>query len=302
MLASHLTVDLVHTETFAGALAATFAARSLEARGLVVRRLPIADLDAERPEQMRRSLGTFMGTLAGCFSGRDPRTTCFAPLGGYKVMTSLGYLTGALLGYDTLYVHEVGQRLIRVPAVPLDVRPEGLLRVRPLFWRARDAGVLAAQALSAEERQLVEAHPWMFDREGEGPDEMIAAGAFAELLLATEPHRRALQRRVLVERRVAGVHDPHVLGAAIDALLDELEHARRGELLYHEREFKHGTTAFHAFKTRTDGRFRLVWRAAEPDRIEIREAWIDDHDTYEREVRRGQVLADAPNLAWVELG
>ena len=86
-------------------------------------------------------------------------------------MTSLGYLTGALLGYDTLYLHEVGQRLVRVPAVPLDVRPEGLARVRPLFWRVRDAGVLEGSAIRPEDRPNVEAHPWIFDHEGGGEDE-----------------------------------------------------------------------------------------------------------------------------------
>jgi hypothetical protein len=179
--------------------------------------------------------------------------------------------------------------------VPLDLQPERLAAVRPLFWRVRDAELLDSATLSADERRLVDEHPWVFDHD----DEHVAVGAFAELLLATDPHRRALQREVYVASHLQGRDR---LRDAVDALLQELNGRRERELLFHQGAFKHRGTAFHVYKTRSDGRVRVAWREAAPHRVEIREVWIDDHATYEREVERGAVLQDTTNLRWVKFG
>lgn len=288
-------IDLVHTATFEGELAAIFCERVLVERGATVVLHPVADMDPNHPDEMRRALGGYLATLVRCLQPADPRTTGFAPIGGYKIMTSLGTLAGALFGFGSFYLHEDGQKLVRVPAVPLDVRPEGLTQVRPVYWRIRDAGIVRRSDLGPAEQTHLDDLPWLFDQD----DELVGAGPFAELLLASEQHGAALRREVFVEAEVAKTVDPAELRLGVGALIEELDGPRRPDLLFHEATYKIHGTPFHAFRTRTDGRFRLAWRLARPDRVEIRRAWVHDHDRYEDEVQHTDVLSPAGTLRWV---
>lgn len=291
-LAPSPTVYLVHTDSLDGRLAAMFDKRMLEQDfGARVVLREVSDLNPASPVAMRRALGGYLAALAEYLQDAPPHGTAFAPLGGYKVMTSLGYLAGALFGFGTLYLFEDAQHLIEVPAVPLDVSPERLADVRPLFWRVRDEDVIRIEALEQPERERVDAFPWLFDR----VDDDVAVGPFADLLLESPAHRGALQRAVVV---AAEVPDNEGSRAAIERLLAELAKGARGDLLFHERDFGHRATDFHVFKTRSDGKYRAAWRLESPDRLQVRRVWVDDHDGYEREVPAGHVLRNSGGIRW----
>src|SRR4051812_42905092 len=92
-------VVLIHTDTLAGEAAAMAVGTTLEKGfGASIKHRPAVAFDVRRPDRLQRSLGVFMEAVARELSGQEPSVTCFAPVGGYKVMTSLGYLAGAYLG------------------------------------------------------------------------------------------------------------------------------------------------------------------------------------------------------------
>lgn len=287
LLADGARVDLVHTGTFAGELAAILVSRLIERDlGLTVTRHRVADLDAADPDAMRGSLGRFMSTVAQLLRTGDPRSSCFAPLGGYKVMTSLGYVTGAMLGFETMYVHEVGQRLVRVPAVPVDLDARRLAAARPPLWRVwRDSAPV--EALSAEERVALDEAPWLFEVELVDGVAYVSAGPIARFLVG-DPLGRALQREVLLSSAAARQRGAG-LTSAVEQLLEELAGPHRDAVLFHERDYRKLGATFHIFRP-SGGGVRLAWRLVEPHRLQVREAWLEDHARYEREVERGEVL------------
>lgn len=284
-------VDLIHTSTFAGRLAATFIQKVIEADSRAhVTLHAIDDLDASRPDAMRKSLGTFMGVVAKCLQAGSPYTTAFAPIGGYKVMTSLGYLTGAMLGYDTLYTHEVGQQLITVPAVPFDISFDALRAARPLVWRLLRDDVVPASQLHESERTAMERAPWLVEHCVDGTDDLLSLSPLGHFLRTNERYRDALLPEVKVAAHLLKAADQAPLATAVSLLVDEIAEKKRDTLLYHERDYRHHGTPWHAWRTASDGKYRLIWRWTDHHVVAIREAWIDDHAAYERAVQRGDIL------------
>ena len=52
----------------------------------------IDDLDVDNRSRLNQNLGNFMQLLGRHLQNQDKSSTCFVPLGGYKIMTSLGYI------------------------------------------------------------------------------------------------------------------------------------------------------------------------------------------------------------------
>ena len=82
------------------------------------------DMSVSNREEFHQQSADFMGNLGLALAEGDPTSTCFASIGGYKVMTSLGYLVGSFLHYPTAYLHEEHQVLIEIPPMPLDINEE----------------------------------------------------------------------------------------------------------------------------------------------------------------------------------
>jgi putative CRISPR-associated protein (TIGR02619 family) len=292
-LADEPQVVLVHTDTTDGELAARLLAALIERdfEAAVVLR-GVTDLDVTDRKRLAASLGRFMHEIAQALRAGEPRTTVFAALGGYKVMTSLGYLTGAYCRYGSIYVHEDGQALHEVPWVPVKIDPEEFRRVAPLARRAHR--LVEWDSLTPREQQQADEMPWLFAR----VDEILGLSPFGEFL-AQEPEFEELFRtRVRVAREVEAV-----VREQADAVRRDVEHLlawlptentdHKGEL-HHEVTFGHHGTQYALYK-HGGSALRMAWRydAAE-DVLYLRWVWTD-HGRYEREAKAGHVLRSEPS-------
>ena len=301
-LARGAQVHLVYSETVDGEAAARIVKHAAEKLfSLQVKLEGVAGLDATKPQAMRAALGRFMNTLARCLEAGEPRSSCFAPLGGYKVMTSLGYLTGAYLGFPTAYLHENQQRLHTIPAVPVKVDTAEMKRVAPLFRKIGEA--YEAEKLSAAERLLVEQYGYLFEEE-EG---LVGVSPFGLFLKARPQLRAVLGTQILGSKQAAGLiqkGNRQWIAQQLETLLNIKDMAARQGEVFHERNFKcKEKPAFHLYKGASNGRevFRAAWRyRGEGDTLEINRLWLD-HDLYEREANKCTGLLE-PAGDWIELG
>ena len=167
-LSENAQVTLVHTDTLGGCAAALFLEKILARDfGADMRLKKVEDIDTSNRRRLRRSLGGFMSVIADALYGHDTTYTCFAPIGGFKMMTYLAYLAGAYLGFPTAYLHEDDQQLHEVPAVPIRISADELQAIAPILKRIAREDVLEFDELSALEQDLVRKCPYYFERDSD---------------------------------------------------------------------------------------------------------------------------------------
>jgi hypothetical protein len=159
--------------------------------------------------------------------------------------------------------------------------------------------MLRWEALSQHERRQVEEHGWLFERDGAD----VALGPFGEFLAQEDRYQELFRTRVRVaegEEEALRTH-PDAIRRDVKHLLDWLpyEHTdRRGEM-HHEVAFDHPGTRYALYK-HGGSALRMAWRYdADEDALFLRKLWTD-HDRYEREAERGEVLQSEP-VGWVEV-
>jgi putative CRISPR-associated protein (TIGR02619 family) len=180
-------VILLHTITLGGEAAAILLERLLPAYFKAEVRLQgVGDVDVNDRAALNRSLGNFMEKVASALTEGEPATTCFAPVGGYKVMTSLGYLAGAYLGFPTAYLQEDNQVLHEIPAIPVQLQADTLRAVAPLMRRLLiGGGVTEFSALSADEQKIIVRYPYLFETHAD----LVDLNAFARFVTGRPEHR-----------------------------------------------------------------------------------------------------------------
>lgn len=291
-------ITLIHTQTLDGRAAAelvAFAAQELYREAQV--ELRSVELDANRPQGMRAGLGAFMQEVARALEAGEQRTTCFIPIGGYKVMTSLGYLAGAYLGYSTTYLHEDQQRLHIVPPVPIQIDEEALKPLASLIRRVVWASP-PLEDFNDEERQAFEEHPHIFYEFEPGH---IGLSPFGEFLRERPRLRPFIGPQVYVSKDLLELCKRESM--SISELIKDLLNAQRSEgryreTLYHERGWIDDAD-FHLYKKRRST-IRFAWRYEETlDRLYLKKIWLKEYDTYKRDVDNG-ALKNEPN-EWLDL-
>lgn len=295
-LADGARVVLLHSDTVAGALAAHLVADLIAERTTChVQLISITDLDPDRPRGVRAAIADFVRKLSDALIQGEPRTTAFAPIGGFKVMTALGYLVGAYHGYPSVYLHEGKQLVHRVPPVRIRVDEDELRPVADLVRRAR-TGV---EVTDAAEQRAIDDLPWLFERDGD----IVYLNAFGELLRVDERYLPILGARVwIAERRAIRDHEA-MFRREVRDLLKELArpHEHRGTLS-HGESFQHHGTAFKVYRGARNGTvtFTAAYAYDEAkERLDIRKVWFD-HDRYERDVDKGVGLG-AYDGSWTDV-
>lgn len=283
-------VVLIHTETVAGRAAAAIVKRAASVLfDAHVTLRSIGGLDARSPRTLRAALGTFMCEVAESLEAGEPRTTCFAPIGGYKVMTSLGYLAGAYLGFPTAYIHEDLQVLHTVPAVPVNISETEMKTVGPLVRRVGEA--MEVCDLTELERAQVDRHGYLFEQDGE----VIGMSPFCHFLRARPALRPILGTQVVASAQAAAQLDGHraFVAKELDDLLRDREISGKRAVLYHEKSFGRRDALFHLYKGSSGMLpFRAAWRYVErTDTLEVNHIWLK-HDQYEREAKGGVGLLE----------
>jgi putative CRISPR-associated protein (TIGR02619 family) len=297
-------VELIHTDSLGGRSAArllgTLIAVVFKAQ---VGERPVDDIDPKDRDRLRQSLGGYMDTVAAALSDGDPAVTCFAPVGGYKVMTSLGYLVGAYMGFPTAYLHEDYQSLHEIPAVPVKIDVEALRVIAPMMRRLRNKGDAEWDTLTADEREMVSRHAYLFDR----LDNLVGVNAFGQFLMDRPEHRAMFWQRVFVSPTVERVFQGDMgrtLMLQVKELLKKLKTPIRfRNELNHEAAFTGlGDTRFSLYKSGSRGTvFRAAYRYdAGDEALYLNRIWFD-HDLYEREAARGIGLGDDPDdVRWLD--
>ena len=283
-------VVMIHSDTFDGRLAARMAGHLIERDfGARVQYRTTADLDARRPAELRRSLGAFMHEVGRALREGEPGSTCFSPIGGYKVMTALGYVAGAFLRYPTLYLHEGSQgALHEIPWVPIRIDEAELKGLAPLIRRAM-AGVMSS-ALTEREREQARAYPWLFEQADIDGDTQVLLNAFGHFLREEPRYRGLIGAQVRggssLTAACARADSRAFCAGEIDGLLQALgDPIRNRATLHHEADFGHRDTAWSLYKgaSGSAGVFRALYRwDSGADTLDVKEVWLD-HDAYERQ-------------------
>lgn len=295
-LAEGARVVLLHSDTVAGVLAAHLVADVISARTRChVQRIQITDLDPDRPHGVRAAIADFVRKLSDALAQGEPSTTAFAPIGGFKVMTALGYLVGAYHGYPSIYLHEGKQLVHRVPPVPVRVDEDELRPVADLVRRTRHG----AEVTDAAELRAIDARPWLFERDGD----LVFLNAFGELLRADPRYQPIVQTRVRIADPRALRGQEAVVRREVRDLLQELEspHANRASL-DHAPNFGHHDAAFCLYRGSRHGTvtFSASYAYDEAhDVLDLRKVWFD-HARYEREAGAGTGL-DAYDGPWTDV-
>ncbi len=298
-LADNPVVVLIATDTPIGQAATDIIGDLLQRDfGATVTRRHVDELNVMSRPKMRRSLGAFMGLVASELRAGEPRSTCFAPLGGFKVMTSLGYVAGAYMRYPTAYLHEGNQVLHEIPWVPLNLDPKALRALAPLVRRATAGAEIAS--LDASQRRSLTESPFLFERD----DELLYLNAFGVFLRDEPQYRPILGTRVMLDTALVSTLKEHhsVVSREILHLIDRLGNLQANRnLLHHEANFKHHNTRFHLYKGSSGEQvFRAAWRHEDHhDTLYLRQIWLD-HAVYEREAKAGSVL-NGEHQRWIDV-
>ncbi|MCC6729378.1 MAG: hypothetical protein IT208_08565 [Chthonomonadales bacterium] len=295
-LAERPVIDLIHTSTFDGAAAAVFVGKALQEAFQARVDLAPVRMDVNDRDALRGHMSTFMLTVADRLRRGVPTHTCFAPLGGYKVMTSLGYLAGAYCGYPTLYAHEDNQVLHEIPAIPVRVSREDVEALAPLMRRTWQLIELAR--LSTEEIGQVQRNPWLFERD----DEHAAVNAFGRFLMKEPAYQDLFAPRLLVAREVdRDLADDGRRGFVeqqLRALSEKLRAGGADADLVHERTWGLSHPTRHAYKGASNGvhAFRCLYEWADGT-LRVLSAWTD-HAAYERQIRARWDQPDPEYVEW----
>jgi len=276
-------VSIIHSDTFGGELAALLVKRVLEQTlDATVTLCRSADLDVDDRKAFVESLGLFMSKVHAELEKGEPDTTCFAPLGGYKVMTALGYVAGSVAGYPMAYTHERTEMLHFVPPIPMQLDASIIERHGVFLKRVRHGCEVAA--LTHEEQKVLRDHAFLFEQTG-GYAGLSAFGVF--WLDRTDP--TALAMRVLLTEdalRTLECGDRAYAAKELRMLSSRLrDPARFTASLHHQTAFPNGTLPLYKGSSGNAGVFRATYRYEQAtDTLRIFHLWLD-HDAYEREAK-----------------
>lgn len=290
-------VALFHTDTPDGKACACLLERVISQDFSAEVELVSVQMDVSDKVKMNRSLGDYMFQLSRALQAGDPTYTCFAPIGGYKVMSWFGYLVGSFYGYPTAYLHEFSQHMLHiVPPVPIAIDPDFFRKYASFLRRVHLEGVLARDTLSWEERQLVQSHASLFTVE----EDHVCLNPFGEFLFTRDEYVSRLKTQVYFSDAVMRTLKDYpsqrsFVFQQVGVLLEAIKRnpqQKRGKL-YHEADFEalNGRTfPFHLYKGASNGGlFRGTWRYDEQeDRLFINYVWLTK--PYEHEVLRGKGL------------
>lgn len=289
-------VTLIYTETLGGKAAAKLLKRVFEQDFSADVKLCPVQMDVTDSVKLNRLLGDYMEILRRTLQAGDPSYTCFAPIGGYKVMTSFGYLVGSFYGYPTAYLHEGSQQILHlIPPVPIDIDPEFFKNNISFLRRLMNEGLVEMDTLSWEEKSLVE-NASLFTKE----DDVVYLNPFGVFLFSRAQYWSQLQTRVFISEAVKRIleaqpNQRRFFFQQIGNLLDKVKNhplENKGNL-FHERDYevlKNKPISFHLYKGASNGGlFRATWSYDQKnDYLKINYVWLTK--PYENDVRQGKGL------------
>ncbi|MBO8170109.1 MAG: putative CRISPR-associated protein [Thermoanaerobacteraceae bacterium] len=297
-LSSNPVVTIVHTDTLGGKAAAMLlqkiAAKDFNAY-VQLRELP--ELDVCNRTKLHKSLGLFMECVAEELKAGNRYTTCFAPIGGYKVMTSYGYITGSFLGYPTAYLHEDNQVLVEIPPIPVQIDEVFIEENSDLIRKLLLEEVCDWNELSQRQQQAINDNSFLFYI----VDDMVQLNAFGHFVFTQPEYAPKFSTKVYFSGEARKVLNEYPSAETfayqqVKSLITKVKSDPgifRGEL-YHEADFSilNGKDLqFSLYKGASNGRhvFRAAWRYdKDEDKLYINYLWLTK--PYEHDVKKGKGL------------
>jgi putative CRISPR-associated protein (TIGR02619 family) len=313
-LSDRPTVILLLTKTVGGIITDKLLCYLFEKQFQADVKVLYVDIDVENPKQLNMSIGDYMWKLSNALGQGEPNSTCFAPIGGYKVMTSFGYIVGSFLNYPTAYLHEYHQILHEIPPIPLDINDD-FVQENILLLRKCQKDYVKFEELSPVEQICIQQYPSLFHKE-EG---LVGLTPFGQFLFERTKYWHLFNTRYFASKQVREFmelnhHQSLFIIQQMRELVKKLKHdeGRLGEIM-HEKQFptiNQQKVQYHLYKGASNGQtvFRLAYRYDEKeDALYANYLWLD-HNRYEREAAKGQGIyqseydfADITELSFIAL-
>lgn len=292
-ISKDLTIILIVTDTFGGDVCARLLCYIFEhVMGANVKVL-YSQMTVSNQKELNQQSAIFLRRLGDALSQGDPTSTCFAPIGGYKVMTSLGYIVGSFLHYPMVYLHEEKQILVEIPPMPLDIDEE-FVRVNNDLLRKCHRDLVSLNDLMYEEKQIVRKHTSIFSIE----DGFVFLSPFGEFLFDRAKYEYLFETKYYLSEQVRrfmaqNKHQSIFIIQQLRELVKKLKYENGlNDDLMHERTFEKldkKKVIYHLYKGASNGQtaFRLAYEYDKnSDILKANYLWLD-HDKYEREASRG---------------
>lgn len=250
------------------------------------------DINVSSSKLIREQLGNYLHILGQALSEGDPSSTCFAPIGGYKVMTSLGYIVGSFLHYPTSYLHEEQQILIEIPPMPLDIDDDFVQKNSDLLRKCKQ-DYIDLDELNYNEKDIVRKYNAIFSIE----DGLVALNPFGLFLFERSKYNHLINTNYIYSEQVERImkqnnHQSIFIKQQMRELVKKLKEGVENDEVKHEKNFKildRSKVLFNLYKGASNGQttFRLAYKYDwAKDELIANYLWLN-HDKYEREVSNG---------------
>ncbi len=294
-LANRPQLVLLHTDTFAARAAAYLNKEILaEDFNASVRLDEIRDLDVTDRLKLNRALGNFMLLLNRHLQDAHRRYVCFTPIGGYKILASLGYIVASFNDLPIAYLHEDKQLLHEIPSLPLKY-DGGFIEDNGEFLRkVYVEDVVKKGTLTYNESHFVNDYKYLFEE----VDGMLALSPFGRFLCGRDGFRHIFGTQIFLSPQGMEVikqipsAEP-LIYQQISELVKKIEAGVENDDVFHERQFKslrNLELQYHLYKGASQGAhaFRAAWRHDKTRRqLFVNHIWLN-HDNYEREAAQGR--------------
>jgi len=305
-LIQHPYITLFYTDTLKGRTAAFVNKQILEnVCGATVDMRKIFELDVDNRSLLNRGLGKYLSDVSRALLEGERRSTCFAPIGGYKVMTSLGYLVGALHNYPTAYLHEGSTVVHEIPAVNIEVNEEVIKENHHILKKFFDGDCFELKELSKEEQALINEQSVMFEQ----VEELVELNPFGRFLCDQDKYYKYFKSQVYFDlslKRMIDNRYPNYwkdIYEEIEQLIfqHETKSAKYRATLYHESDFSAlngDDLCYHLYKGGNSPVIRAIWKYdGDEDSYYFAHIWFD-HDDYEREAAQKIKNIGEQNIRW----
>ena len=289
---------IFYTDTFEGGISAKIVKWILEDYYKIhVSLHKLKEIDIHDRKTLNKALGNYLSQLSEVLATWDPSYTCFAPIGGYKILTSLGHLVGSLNNYSTVYLYEGSKVFHEIPSVKISFDENIIIENQLFFKRLLDMDWINLDELNYHEKQVMKEQSTLFEILEDKEEAFLVLSPFGQYLCRQPKYRSLFAAKVYLERGMkAFIERQHSSNWAhllrniyhlIEAREGKVDQSEGRAILYHEADFKqlNGVkTSYHLFKGESKPIvIRLIWKyVGEENAYYIAHVWFD-HNRYERQ-------------------
>lgn len=250
----------------------------------------IINVDVTNRVALSKSIGHFLSDVSNALEEGEPSHTCFAPIGGYKILTSMGYLVGALHRYPTAYLHEGTSVLHEIPPINIKINDSFVEENHHLFRKLIREEIIELKNLSKSEQNIIEKDPTFFSI----IDDLVALNPFGNFVCNQSKFAHYFQSNVYIDTTILNwLNKEHksklsfVMKQIYELVIKHRDFLPQNQnFLFHESAFKQlngKETNCHLYKGSNKDIFRAIWTFdTTKEQYYIGKIWLD-HDKYERQ-------------------